>query len=597
MESAIMEQIHSPRKMVPWLTAVFCAMLMAGCGPKTITVPEPVVMNMDDSALLETYRYALKDDGITLTDVEMRALISEGEIDKGLSPAEMREVQIYFKHYLHSARPVIERFLLRGQPYINYTRQVFRERGLPEDLAFLAYVESGYNPVAVSRSNAVGIWQFMAPTGRQYGLTQDWWMDERRDPYRSTHAAADYLAKLYGDFNDWYLAVAAYNGGEGKIGRALNGTRTSNFFELCQNNHVLEDKAQLKEETKQYVPRFLAMCKIMRNAETLGFYPAVPADGTHTLVQAAQVYARPGTDLAAMAQRLGMRWDEFAAYNPAFRRYITPPDRYVAVYVPFYAEQQAMALMRDDTLAGNGWATYTIAKGDTMAKISTRTGVPVNVLRQMNPTSEPLKAGAHMRIPGKPGMAPAGGGTVVASVSRTTPVQAAPRVTPKPTPQPATAAVPAKPAATAAVPAKSVVAAAPAKPAAPATPAKPAVAATPTKPAAVIAAGGAYTVKPGDTLASIARQYNHSLTAMRDANSGLDNPDLLKVGQVINLPGKGTVTAAKPAAPVTYEVQPGDTMWGIARKFNMPPGELLALNNMKGSPTLRPGDSIKVHGK
>lgn len=328
---------------------VCCALLLAGCGTAKLDVPEaPLAVNTPtDEEMLESYRLALQDDGRPLSDVEMRALLSTGEVDRGLSTEEMREVQVYFKHYVHSARPVVERFIRRGQPYIDYTRRVFRERGLPEELAYLAFVESGYNPVAVSRSNAVGMWQFMAPTGRQYGLQQDWWMDERRDPYRSTRAAAEYLAKLYGDFGDWHLAVAAYNAGEGKIGRALEGTQTDTFFALCRNNALLDDKAQLKEETRQYVPRFLAMCKIMRNADVLGFRPAEMAEDERVLLPAVELSARPGTDLAALATKLGMSWDEFAAYNPAFRRYITPPDRYVSVYVPRYAQAQASLLLRD----------------------------------------------------------------------------------------------------------------------------------------------------------------------------------------------------------------------------------------------------------
>lgn len=548
---------------------LFCALLLAGCGPKKLDVPPPatdVASTAADDELLDSYREALRDDGLPLSDVEMRALLSEGVIDRNLSTDDMREVQVYFKHYVHKARPVVERFIRRSQPYMAYTRKVFRERGMPEELACLAFVESGYNPLAVSRSNAVGMWQFMAATGRQYGLAQDWWMDERRDPYRATRAAADYLAKLYGDFNDWHLAVAAYNAGEGKIGRALAGTQCDTFFELCRNNDVLDDKMQLKEETRQYVPRFLAMCKIMRNAETLGFQPAEADEDEPVLVPAVELSARPGTDLAALAMKLGMRWDEFAAYNPAFRRYITPPDRYVAVYVPYHAEARASLLLRNETLAGSGWATYTVARGDTMSRISKRTGVPVSVLRQLNRKSEPLKAGARLRIPGR------AGSTMVASLSSTPNVSSA------------------KPAARVsgsrrAAPSRTVASQTPAKASSPAS------AATTQK----------HTVKSGDTLASLARRYGVSLDELRRANRQLSNPHALKIGQRITIPAKGATRTAQAKATgraaktvETYKVQPGDTMWGIARKFNMPPAELLSLNNMSGSSTLKPGDFVRI---
>lgn len=551
---------------------LFCALLLAGCGPKKLDVPQtPTAMNTpSDDEMLDSFREALKDDGLPLSDVEMRALLSEGVIDRGLSTADMREVQVYFKHYVHSARPVVERFIRRSQPYMAYTRKVFRERGMPEELACLAFVESGYNPVAVSRSNAVGMWQFMAATGRQYGLNQDWWMDERRDPYRATQAAADYLAKLYGDFNDWHLAVAAYNAGEGKIGRALEGAQCDTFFELCRNNGVLDDKMRLKEETQQYVPRFLAMCKIMRNAEALGFRPAEPDEDEPALVPAVELSARPGTDLAALAMKLGMRWDEFAAYNPAFRRYITPPDRYVAVYVPYHAQAQASVLLRDEKLAGTGWGTYTVARGDSMSRISKRTGVPVSVLRQLNRKSEPLKAGARLRIPGR------AGSTMVASLS------SAPNVS---TSKPAARAS----ASSRAARSQTVAA-------------RPSAQASAPKPAASPAATRKHTVRSGDTLASLSRRYGVGLDELRQANRQLSDPHVLKIGQVLAIPGKGAARPVQQAkasgggakATATYKVQPGDTMWGIARKFNMPPDELLNLNNMNRASTLRPGDFVRI---
>lgn len=539
-----------------------CILLLGGCGPRKVEVPEATPMVVaEEEDRRELYLQALEDDGLPLSSLELKALLSEGEVDRGLSPEEMREVQVYFKHYVHAARPIIERFLLRSQPYMDYARKVFRDRGMPEELACLAFVESGFNPVAVSRSNAVGMWQFMAATGRQYGLVQDWWMDERRDPYRATHAAADYLAKLYGDFQDWHLAVAAYNAGEGKIGRALEGTRTETFFELCRNNCLLDEKRQLKEETRQYVPRFLAMCKIMRHADALGFKPADPltdprAADIPALVPAVAVQARPGTDLAALAKGLGMSWDEFADYNPAFRRYITPPDRQVSVYVPRHAEQTAVALLRDGKLSGHGWSTYVIARGDTMTKISRRTGVPIATLRQLNPRSEPLKAGARLRIPAR-----AGTSTLASAPS------------PKAVATGSAGKASGRPSSPASRPAQ--------------------------------AAAASHTVRRGETMASIARQYGVSLSALRGANARIANPNALSVGQKLSLPqgaklqtasGESRGQSGGGVRTMTYKVKPGDTLWGIARKFNMPPDELLGLNNMSRTGTLRPGDSVRVVG-
>lgn len=150
------------------------------------------------------------------------------------------------------------------------------------------------------------------------------------DPYKSTEAAADYLAKLYGDFRDWHLAVAAYNAGEGKIGRALEGTGAKSFSGIKEKNHVLDAKAQLREETKQYVPRFLAICKIMRNLDTLGFAPVDMNRPPHL----ARVPVRPGTDLMAMAESVGLSWSEFSEGNGAHKRYVSHIERQTYVYVP-----------------------------------------------------------------------------------------------------------------------------------------------------------------------------------------------------------------------------------------------------------------------
>lgn len=586
------------------LVALGCALLLAGCGPKTVQIAPPVqAVAVDDDERIESFRRILQDDGIPLSDREMRAFLSEGDLDKGLSAEEMREVQVYFKHYVHSARPIVERFLLRSQSYMGHVRKVFRERGMPEELAYLAFVESGFNPYAVSRSKAVGLWQFMSPTGKQYGLTQDWWMDERRDPYRSTEAAADYLAKLHNDFNDWFLAIAAYNAGEGKIGRALAGTGCDTFFELCRLNNQLDAKMQLKEETQEYVPRFLAMCKIMRNAEALGFKPADPmldpkAADIPRLLPVATLQARPGTDLAALARELGMEWRDFSHYNPAFQRYITPPDRYVQVYVPHHSAPLATALLRDDKLTGGGWATYVAQRGDTLTKVSTRTGVPVSVLKQANGNIKSVKAGQRLRIPAKAGSGDsAGSAMVAASRNASGATAAAPTYSKKTTPA-LTPAVQTKTVAqTKAAPVRQ-------KKAVPASSkSAPAVA---EKKQAAPQQVATHTVKKGDTLASIGREYGHSLTAMRDANSHLPNINALSTGQKVNVP-KGSQTVAQsnkaarqpaakqPKAQVsTYKVQRGDTMWSIARKFNMPPDELLSLNNMSRSANLQPGDSVRV---
>ena len=544
-----------------WAAVCLCALLLSGCGAGQDSLPGP------DNAAPDYSGIILEDDGIALTDAERDALLSQGELDRGLSKADLMEVQKYFKFYVHGNRRTIELNLLRSRPYIAYARKVFREKGLPEELACLAYVESGYNPTAVSRSKAMGLWQFMSATGRQYDLAQDWWMDERLAPYKATRAAADYLAELYDMFHDWHLAIASYNAGPGKMGRALEGTGEEEFFSLCRNNDVLDEKRKLRPETMQYVPRFLAMCKIMRNAEALGFTAAEPRPGDLVSAPARELRARPGTDLAAFAGALGMSWAEFSAYNPAFKRYITPPDRHVSVYVPYHAEARADKLLRDGKLSGRGWATYTIVRNDTLGKISRRTGVPVTVLRQANPRCEPLKIGRKLRIPGtgKGGeymIASAKSSSAEASPAKTAPAKAAPAKRAAARPSGKSGAATAVAASKKSAPAESS--------------------------AKKRSAGGtrSHEVRSGDTLASIARQYGISLTAMRDANSHLDDPHKLRVGQKVNIP-------AGKRKDVMYTVRSGDTLWSISRRFNTSPGEIRSLNKLTSN-TVRPGDALRV---
>lgn len=364
------------------------SVLGTGCATLNTGVQDLSCATQEELPVVDT------DDGIPLSAAEMKAFQSTGELDKNLSAAAQRDVLYQFKHFVHRARPTMERFSQRSQTYLAYARKIFRDKGLPEELAYLAIVESGYNPKAVSCAGASGAWQFMPYTGMKYGLHQDWWMDERFDPYKSTEAAADYLAKLYGDFGNWHLAIAAYNAGEGKISRALGSTGAKDFTGLKASNHLLDEKAQLKEETQQYVPRFLAVSKIMRNLELLGFAP-VNADAPPPVNR---VEAAPGTDLTAVAAVSGLTWSEFQEYNGAHKRAVSHAERYTYIYVPSTAIAAAKGARN-----GNGWKHITVAKNDSWQSISQKTGVPVAALQAAN-RGTPLSSGASLRVPGGNGM-------------------------------------------------------------------------------------------------------------------------------------------------------------------------------------------------
>ena len=343
--------------------------------------------------------YVPIDDGKPLTKAELDAFNSTGELDATLSQEEKQQVELFFKSYVHNYRSTVERFLKRSEIYMPFVEQVLHERGMPKELSCIAFVESGFNPNAVSRAGAGGMWQFMPFTGRKYGLSQDRWVDERRDPYKATHAAAEYLTKLHGYFNrDWHLAIAAYNAGEGKIGRALAGTESKTFFEICRKNDMLDDKAQLKEETQQYLPRFLAFVKIMRNLESLGFSRPDPGKAP----KLAEVTIPAGVDLRRFSQEIKLDWEQFKGLNPAYLRSISPPNTKTIARVPVVRETVTKEwLSRKDVALYAGWRDYQVKRGDSLGKIAHRTGSSTALLRQANnKSSNSLRLGEFLLVPG-----------------------------------------------------------------------------------------------------------------------------------------------------------------------------------------------------
>ncbi len=342
---------------------------------------------------IDTRETPLVDASTPLTPQEKTALSSEPDIHFDLDLKDTEEVQRYFRFYAHKHRTTFARWLKRAQPYLPYLRDEFKKQGLPQDLIFLPFAESGFNPWAYSRAGAAGMWQFMPSTGRLYGLQVDWWLDERRNPFLATQAAIKYLKKLHNDFNDWYLALAAYNAGEGKIRRALRTTGYDNFFDLAKSHRYL------KRETRNYVPKFIAILKIVRNLETLGFEPI----DWQARLNNEPLSVKGGTDLLALASHSGLSWKEFRRLNPAFRRQVSPPSKTCAVYLP--VQQRALAkeyLQSPHARPYAGYKQYRVRKGDSWWRIARRSGIPIKVLKRVNGHKKNLlRPGQRILIPGK----------------------------------------------------------------------------------------------------------------------------------------------------------------------------------------------------
>ena len=219
-------------------------------------------------------------------------------------------------------RAVVERWLTRSGRFLPMILEVFKQKGLPEELVFTAMIESGFDPIAVSRAGAKGLWQFMAPTARQYGLRVDRWLDERLDPEKSTVAAANYLKDLYTIFGSWDLTQAAYNAGEMKVIRAIKGTGTRDFWSLT-NSRLLRD------ETKNYVPAIHAVTIISQEPEQYGF--AVTPDEP---LSYERITVPKGTSLKHVATLSGISFDELVRLNSELRMKQTPPDSPYHLKVP-----------------------------------------------------------------------------------------------------------------------------------------------------------------------------------------------------------------------------------------------------------------------
>ncbi len=309
---------------------------------------------------------AAQNDGPPLTKTELEVLHTSGRIDRNIPSAEMQNVETEYRHFLRSKRKVMERFSQRAAPYLPWAQKVFRENGMPEDLAFLAIIESGYRADITSKAGAAGAWQFMSFTGKKFELEQDGWNDERLDPYEATEAAAKYLKYLYGLFNDWPTAIAAYNAGEGKIKRAKEGLGARNFYEIKMRNDRLSEKTRLKPETLTYVPRFIAVTKIMRNLDRLDFPQVRPELSPEVL----RYTVKSNTDLKGMARAVNMPWSEFAKYNRHHKKGTTCPHHETYVYIPAESHALAIAFLNSPAATVKDSAQKTTAVRVAQAKSS-----------------------------------------------------------------------------------------------------------------------------------------------------------------------------------------------------------------------------------
>jgi len=315
------------------------------------------------------------------------------------------QVKFFLDRFTGERRDVVTLWVGRAGRYLTMIRDVLKRRGMPEELAYTAMIESGYNPRAVSRVGAKGMWQFMAQTARQYGLRVDQWIDERLDPEKSTVAAAAYLRDLYTMFGSWSLAQAAYNAGEVKVSRAIRATGSSDFWTLAQSKH-------LRRETKDFVPQIHAATLIGQDPERYGFEFTEPEP-----VAVETVRVPPATDLRRLAARSGVSLETLRALNPVLVRPVTPPGAAWTLVIPVGSGPTVQAALAPPAVkprrtvvahtpsrsSGSAAAPDTIhvvKPRDTVTSIAKRYGVTVGDVMRWNRLEEQtrLRPGDRLRV-------------------------------------------------------------------------------------------------------------------------------------------------------------------------------------------------------
>jgi membrane-bound lytic murein transglycosylase D len=351
--------------------------------------------------------------------------------------AEHPRVQYYLNYFQGVSRPGMTLFLARGSRYESMIRQRFEEEGLPGDLGYLALIESGYSNDAVSRSHAVGMWQFMKGTAHGYGMRIDTWVDERRDPVKATEAAAKHLRHLRDRFGSLYLAAAAYNAGAGKVSRSLGklqwdpqedasdkadqaegdtsaeednedaaDTTTADDLEsVLATTNVTSDAAffrlagtdLLTSETQDYVPKLIAAAVVAKQPERFGITTPDVAPFSYDSIIVSGV-----TGLDVVARLAGSTLAEIRELNPQYLRLATPPRTQSIVRVPAgHGEKAASAYADLPSASRVRFLTHVVKWGERWASIASRYHLPVQEIRAANPKvrSARLKAGTRLVIP------------------------------------------------------------------------------------------------------------------------------------------------------------------------------------------------------
>ena len=316
-------------------------------------------------------------------------------------PIEINEkVEMWIRYFQGRGRPHMERYLARSTRYEALMKKVLRDNKLPEDLFYIALIESGFSSSARSHASAVGYWQFIRGTGKRYKLDINKMVDERRDPVLATQAAAEYFRDLYSIFNSWYLSMAAYNVGEGRVIKAVRKYKTKDFWELSQN------KKALPAETDNYVPKYIAAKLIAKNPDKYGF------EGIDymTPIEFDHLTLKEPVNLRLMAEKMNFNYEDFKDLNPKFKGEIAPLDKdnTLSLRIPAgtmevatLAAQNSVASIVDFVPDQVETQYYKVRRGDNLGSIARKYRTSVAYLRELNDFSrkKTIRVGQKIVVP------------------------------------------------------------------------------------------------------------------------------------------------------------------------------------------------------
>jgi membrane-bound lytic murein transglycosylase D len=361
---------------------------LSGCVHSTKT---PELTNSPTADGAEPTKFRINETAIDETKVEELEII----------PTELNaNVDKWIAYFQGRGRPHMERYLLRSTRYEPLMKKVLRDNKLPEDLFYIALIESGFSSQAFSHASAVGYWQFIRGTGKRYKLKINKMIDERRDPVMSTQAAAEYFKDLYGIFNSWYLAMAAYNVGEGRVIKATKKYKTRDFWQLSKNRRALP------RETDDYIPKFIAAKLIAKNPDKYGFegidyMPPIEFD---------HISVTQPINLRLMAEKMNINYEDFKALNPKFKGEIAPleDESILGLRIPPGSYDLAVNAAKESATDKVEFVAdqdeiqpYRVRRGDTFSTIARRYRTSVAYLRDINDFArkKKLRAGQKIFVP------------------------------------------------------------------------------------------------------------------------------------------------------------------------------------------------------